>query len=95
MRKCLILFAVLLLCALVFLSAAMAAVDSGKTAITVTETTLTGDAAAAAGLIVEQFQNVDHRLFWHTTYEAAAEPEPETEFEFGQSRYEGLFSLLL
>lgn len=88
MRKCLILYAVLLLCALVFLSAAMAAVDSGKTAITVTETTLTGDAAAAAGLIVEQFQNADHRLFWHTTYEAAAEPEPETEFEFGQSRYE-------
>jgi len=88
MRKSLIAFGLLLLCASLFLGAAMTAVDSGKDQIVVTETTLTGDASAAAGLRIEQFQNRNSTLFWHTSYEASAEPEAVTEFEFGQSKHE-------
>lgn len=76
----------LLLCAAIFLSAGVKAIQAGKDQVTVTETTLYGDPEAADGLQVDLNLMLERRLFWHTTYEAGAEPQPETEFTYYGTR---------
>lgn len=82
MRKSLVTLLALLLCAVVLLVAAVAAVGEGRTDISVTEHTLTGDPETVRGLVVETFLNLNRQLFWHTTCIPGAEPEVSTEFTY-------------
>lgn len=82
MRKSFVTLLALLLCAVIFLVAAVAAVGKGETDISVTEHTLTGEPEAVRGLVVETFLNLNRQLFWHTTCIPGTEPEVSTEFTY-------------
>lgn len=82
MRKSVTVLLALIVCAAAVLYGAVGAVDGKTTEITVQEHTLWGDPAAAGGLVLETYQNVDRQLFWHSTCLAGKEPSTVTEFDF-------------
>lgn len=82
MRKSVAVLLLLVVCAAAVLCGAVAAVDGKTTEIAVQEHTLWGDPAAADGLVLETYQNLDRQLFWHSTCLAGEKPSTETEFEF-------------
>ena len=86
MRKSLIIFAVFAVASVLFLFCGAAAVNEGRDDILVTEVTLAGDPAAAAGLHTQLILNEDRRLYWTTDYDVSADPKPETEFRNYQTR---------
>lgn len=93
MKKSMFLLAVLVLCGLVFLFAGTEAIHAGRDQIVIEETTLFGDPDAAAGLQVHLKTQLENRLFWETSYEAGAQPQPETKFTYygTRQREEDLF----
>ena len=99
MRKILILFAVLLALSIGVIVSSAVQMDARHENITITEETLFGDPAAAEGLSVSTLGHRKSRLFWHTSYEAGADPRPETEFTYSNERiyeegdYVGSFDL--
>ena len=99
MRKVLIIFAVLLALSVGVIVSAAVNMDAQHENITVTEETLFGDPAAAEGLSVSTLGHRRSRLFWHTSYDAGADPQPETEFTYSNDRiyeegeYVGSFNL--
>jgi len=86
MRKSLIIFAVFAVASVLFLFCGAAVVNEGRDDILVTEVTLAGDPAAAAGLHTQLILNEDRRLYWTTAYDVSADPQPETEFRNYQTR---------
>lgn len=82
MRKSVAVLLLLVVCAAAVLCGAVVAVDGKTTEITVQEHTLWGEPAAADGLVLETYQNLDRQLFWHSTCLAGEKPSSETEFEF-------------
>lgn len=86
MRKNLVIFTLLLVLALSGLVISHGAVNSLQDTVTITETTLAGDPAAAAGLTVDLYTECDYQLFWHTTYMAGTDPVPETDFSFSAAK---------
>ncbi len=99
MRKVLIIFAVLLTLSIGVIVSAAVNMDAQHENITITEETLFGDPAAAEGLSVSTLGHRSSRLFWHTSYDAGADPRPETEFTYSNDRiyedgdYVGSFDL--
>ena len=99
MRKVLIFFFVLLALSVGVIVSSAVQLDARHEDITITEETLFGDPAAAEGLSVSTLGNRKSRLFWHTSYEAGADPQPETEFTYSDERiyeegdYVGSFDL--
>lgn len=86
MRKSLIGFTVLAVASVLFLFCGAAAINEGGDDITVTEVTLAGDPAEAAGLHTTVVLNEDRRLYWTTDYDVSADPQPETVFAYYQTR---------
>lgn len=86
MRKLLITFFLLLTLSVSVLVIGHRTVDSLQDQITVTETVLDGDPAAAQGLTVTLDTDCEGQLFWHTTYEIGADPTqdslPTADFSF-------------
>lgn len=62
------------------------AVNARRDAITITETILCGDRAAAGGITVLNRTHNDYRLFWDTYYTLGKELEVHTDFLFSQER---------
>ncbi len=86
MRKVLIIFAVLLALSIGVIVSAAVNMDAQHEKITITEETLFGDPAAAEGLSVSTLGHRSSRLFWHTSYDAGADPQPETVFTYSDKR---------
>ncbi len=63
------------------------AASRGKEAVSVKETVLFGERAAAEGLTVERLFGYDEHLFWHTVYHAGEAASYETDFSFYASEH--------
>lgn len=85
MRKSLIIIAVLLALSIGVIVSAAVTMDARHECIAITEETLYGDPAAAAGLSVSTRVHNDHHLFWDTTYQVCADPRPETVFSYSDA----------
>lgn len=86
MRTSLILGALLLVCALILGAVALGQLTKAHTDMTITETTLAGDPAAAEGLHVTLTTQRENQLFWTTDYDAGTAPQLRTEFTYFYSR---------
>lgn len=80
MRKSLILFAALLVLSIAVLGAAAVTVDGQSDAVSMSESTLYGDAAYAEGIELRQQIGCLNNMFWTVQLTAGAEPETKAEF---------------
>lgn len=85
MKKSLLVFFLLLVLSVSTLTAAHGAITQLQDDVTITETTLAGDPAAADGLTVSLDTALREHLFWHTTYHAGTDPAAETDFTFSST----------
>jgi hypothetical protein len=60
-------------------------VDVAKDAVTLDETVLYGDGAAAEGIVVDSGFHCDYHLFWDIRYTVGKVPETHTDFTFSQA----------
>ena len=91
MKKATILCLLLAALAAAFLTGAAAVLDGRKDDVTVTETVLSGDPSAAAGLTVHGAFTFDRRLFWNVDF-AAGENGARSAFRFSHVQEEQPFS---
>lgn len=82
MRKRLILLLALAVLSAAALPLLHSRVNQEQDAVTLTETTLWGDPAAAQGMVVELVTHWNDQLIWNTVCRAGEEPVYETEFTF-------------
>lgn len=82
MRKILILFAVLLVLSVAILAAGQGRISAMGDDVTITETTVAGDPAAAEGLTVSLHPTYGSHLEWRTVFAAGADPEPKTQYHY-------------
>ena len=82
MRKRLILLLALAVLSAAALPLLHSRVNQDQDAVTLTETTLWGDPAAAQGMVVELVTHWNDQLIWNTICRAGEEPVYETEFTF-------------
>lgn len=82
MRKRLILLLALAVLSAAALPLLHSRVNQDQDAVTLTETTLWGDPAAAQGMVVELVTHWNDQLIWNTVCRAGEEPVYETEFTF-------------
>lgn len=82
MRKSLILLAILLVLSVAALAVGQGAINAMGDDVTVTETTLAGDPAAAGGLTVSLHPTYENHLEWRTVFAAGKDPEPETKVHY-------------
>ena len=82
MRKSLILLIILLLASGIFLKWSADQLYSLRDQVTIEETTIIGDIAAAEGLHATLKTTLDNNLFWTTSHTIGSNQEPETEYLF-------------
>lgn len=82
MRKSLIFLAVLLVLSVAVLAVGQGMISAMGDDVTITETTLAGDPAAAEGLTVSLHPTYKYHLEWRTVFSAGADPKPETGFHY-------------
>ena len=86
MRKSLTVLLVLFILSVVTLIFAHGWVNKAQDAVTIDETVLYGDKAAAEGLRIDCNTHCDSHLFWNTAYTVGEKPVIETVFDFSQAR---------
>ena len=86
MRTRFVIVILLLTLALGFLPAVHGAMDEKKDDVTIYETALWGNPAAAESLEVTTLTHMDQRLFWKTTFRPGSGAPAETEFTYSPER---------
>lgn len=84
MKKTLLLFTVMLLCAAALMGAVTPVVNAQRDKVEVYEETVMGDPAAAEGLLVHMTAEYDRNLIWETDCIPGKDPVCETEYSFHQ-----------
>jgi len=84
MKKSLILTALMFVLSAALISAAHGLINQRKDAVTIEETVLYGDRAAAEGITVRNSAHWDYHLFWDTVYTVGGELDYKTDFKFFQ-----------
>jgi len=84
LKKTLLLFTVVLLCAAALMGAVTPVVNAQRDKVEVYEETVMGDPAAAEGLLVHMTAEYDKNLIWETDCIPGKDPVCETEYSFHQ-----------